>query len=123
MILGLVQIYLYSIFFVLYVGRFMQAKYFCSHCHFGLILISGKIFEPFYFRIQQLGSTPFKGRRFGAKTSRSTLDGSTPLIFGSCILDPGRLSSCTIYTFCLLYEIHYLETRSHCVNTSFITLR
>jgi hypothetical protein len=81
--------------------------------------ISCKIFEPFYFRIQQLGSTQFKGRCFGAKTSWSTLDGSTPLISGSGILDPDRLSSCTIYT-CLLYEIYYLETRSRCVNTSFI---
>ncbi len=71
------------------------------------IKVSCKIFEPFNFRIQQLG--PFKGRHFGAKTSRSTLDRSTPLISGSGILDPDRLSFCTIYT-CLFYEIYYLET-------------
>ncbi len=79
---------------------------------------SCKIFEPFGFRIQQLGSTPFKVH-FDAKTSRSTLDGSTPLISVSGILDTDRLSFCTIYT-CQLDEIHYLETWSRCVNTSFI---
>ncbi len=84
-------------------------------------LVSCKIFEPLGFRIQQLGSTPSKGHHFGAKSSQSTLDGSTPLISGSGILDPDGLSFCTIYT-CQLDEIHYLETRSRCVNTSFIIL-
>ncbi len=73
------------------------------------IKVSCKIFEPFNFRIQQLGSTPFKGHHFGTKTSQSTLDSSTPLISGSDILDPDWLSFCTVYT-CLFYEIHYLET-------------
>ncbi len=58
-------------------------------------------------------------RHFGAKTKPIHLDGSNPLITGSSILDPDQLSFCTIYT-CQLDEIHYLETRSHCVNMSFI---
>ncbi len=45
----------------------------------------------------------FKGHHFGTKTSQSTLDSSTPLISGSSILDPDRLSFCTIYT-CLIDE-------------------
>ncbi len=47
------------------------------------------------------------------------LDGSTPFITGSGILDPDQLSFCTKYT-CQLYEMHYIETRSRCVNMSFI---
>jgi hypothetical protein len=37
----------------------------------------------------------------------------------SSILDLDQLTFCTIST-CQLDEIHYLATRSHCVNTSFI---
>jgi hypothetical protein len=66
----------------------------------------------------KLGSTPFKDDATLAPKLADPLS-STPLITGSGILDPDRLSFCTIYT-CQLGEIHYLETRSRCVNMSFI---
>jgi hypothetical protein len=44
---------------------------------------------------------------------------TTPLYSGSGIIDLDRLSFCTMHT-CQLDEINYLETRSRCVNTSFI---
>jgi len=42
-----------------------------------------RYFSHFGLRIQQLGSTPSKGRHFGAKTSQTTWFGSTPFISGS----------------------------------------
>jgi hypothetical protein len=83
-------------------------------------VIDCKIFEPFYFRIQQLGSTPFKVAALAPKLA-DPLWTAPPLLF----LDPVFLIwidyHFVLYT-CLLYEIHYLETRSHCVNMSFMII-
>jgi hypothetical protein len=73
-------------------------------------IVSCKIFEPLGFRIQQPGSTPFKGHHFGAKTSRSTWNGSTSLISGSGLPKPDRLTCYTIQR-CLLDEIRLLRNQ------------
>ncbi len=70
----------------------------------------------------KLRSTPFKdGATLAPKLADPLSFGEAappPLNTGSSILDLDGLIFCTILT-CQLDEIHYLESRSHRVNTSF----
>ncbi len=95
-----------------------------------LLVISCKIFERSTSRIQHLSSLnsdPLHSKMAPLWCQNQLIrfpfgEAAPPLLStGSSILDPDRLIFCTIYT-CQLDEIHYLETRSCHVNTSFIIL-
>ncbi len=80
-----------------------------------------KIFEPLGFtsRIQQTRIHSIqRWRHFGAKTSWSTWMAPPLLLLNPVFLI--QINNHSVLYTCQLDEIHYLEIRCHCVNTSFI---